>query len=389
MDKYYELMSYDDLDYYYVFSDAKTNELLFLNQAICNFLHLKLDNCIGKKCHKILYDRDDICPNCVNEELINSKFTSMESVIPLKNLNINCNISLVNINDKLIRITKLPINPKNINQVSSVNDNDILNDLTKNLKNGNFKIHLQPKFKIIEKNNHFTTELVGAEALVRRYDPNLNEIISPNEFISLYENMSVIRHIDLYVLENVCNVLSKINETPKFANNSFIISVNFSCATLLEFDCVNNIRSICDKFNVPYNCIMIEIAKDIFIENHFNFIKRTLKNLSKLGFSLALSNVNILNPNFFVNGDDAIFLFKEIKISKNLIIDNHTLFNEYSKNLFESVIQTHSKNSDFVSVGIETKEQMNFFHSINCTLQQGYIHCMPLTIDNFMQQFIH
>lgn len=388
MDKYYEIMSYDDFDYYYVFSDAKTNELLFLNKAICNFLDLKLDNCIGQKCHKVLYNRDDICPNCVNEELINSKFTSMESVTPLNNLNINCNISIVTIENRLVRVTKLPINSNNLNPVNSINDNDILSDLNKNLKSGNFKLHLQPKFKVKENKNHnFTCDLVGAEAFVRRYDTNLNEIISPNEFIPLYENMSIVRHIDLYVLENVCNILSIINATDKFINNPLTISVNFSCATLLEFDCVSNIKSICDKFSVPYNCIMIEISKDKFMENHFNFIKRSLKSLLKFGFLLALSNANILNPNFCV--DDAIDFFDEIKISKNLISDTHINYNDYTKNLFEKAIQSHNATSSFVAVGIETQEQMVFFNSINCSLQQGYIHCMPLTSDIFLQQFVN
>lgn len=117
MDKYYNLMSYDDLDYYYVFSNAETYELLFLNNQICNFLDIKLEECIGKKCYEVIYNKNEVCPFCVNNELLNSNFSSIEIVKPLKNLDFNCNISMVNMDNKPVRVSKLDINKKNRKKV--------------------------------------------------------------------------------------------------------------------------------------------------------------------------------------------------------------------------------------------------------------------------------
>lgn len=387
MEKYYEIMSYDDLDYYYIFADARTYEILFVNQAFCNFLRLKHNSCIGKKCYEVLYNRDDKCPTCVNEELITSNFKCMESVISLNKIDINCNITLQEIDNKLVRVTKMPIHSNKLNLVNNLTVNDILADLLRNIKNNNFQIHIQPKFEITKDNNSYSSKVIGAEALVRRYDPNLHEIILPDEFISLYKNMSIIRHIDYFVLERTCQVLASIINNDKFTKPSFIISVNFSGATLLEFSGVGNIQSICDNYNIPYGCIMIEIEKDNFTEKHKNFIAMTLNKLSKLGFLIALSDINISNPKIFtIEGVE----FDEIKISRHLTLDKKTIYNEDTKNIFKSVLQSYHTELDehVVVVGIENKTIMEFFYGINCKSQQGFLHSNALTVDDFLSKYI-
>lgn len=389
MDKYYELMSYDEFDFYYIFADAKTYEVLFLNQPLCNFLRVKFNNCIGKKCYEMLYNRNDICPTCVNEELITSDFKCMESVINLNKIDINCNITIMEIDGKLVRVTKMPIHSNKLDTVNNISVNDILADLIRNIKNDNFEIHLQPKFEIIKGFDSYSTKLIGAEALVRRYDPNLNEIILPDEFIPLYENMSIVRHIDLFVLEQTCKFLSLIlQKEPSFYIGH--ISVNFNGATLLEFSCINTIKSICDKYNVPYHYIMIEISKDKFTEVYKNFIAMSLNNLSKLGFLIALSNINLSNLSIFAIDD---VQFDEIKISRNLVLDNNISLNDDATNIFEGVLQSYSSfsnknNQQIVAVGVQNDSQRDFFYNINCKFQQGFLHCEPLSLENFTLQFI-
>lgn len=384
MDKYYELMSYDDLDYYYVFADARTYELLFLNNAICSFLNVKLQDCIGRKCYEIIYNRDDICPYCVNEELITSKFNSMEIIQPLKNIQLNCNISMISIDNRLVRVSKLPINSRKTNQIPNISGNDILKDLLQNIRNENFGIQLQPKFEIIKKAdsiNDFEKKLVGAEVLVRRLDPNLKETILPTEFIDFYENMSIIRHLDLYVFEKACQISSKISSM----QSSLLLSVNFSCATLLEFDFISNIQSMCDNYNVEYNNMMIEISRDKFLENHKNFIKIALKKLASLGFKLSLANIDVTNPDL---NNISIADFNEIKINRDFVIDYDTSNNQYHKNIIDGITQSYKMDCNVFAVGIESKEKMKLFYELNCNYQQGFYHEVPLDIDEFFNKYI-
>lgn len=383
MDKFYELMSYDELDYYYVFSNAKTYELLFLNNQICNFLDLKLEECIGRKCYEVIYNSNEVCPFCVNNELMHSSFSSIEMIKPLNNKEFNCNISIVNMDNISVRVSKLEINKKR-KKVINISENDIVNDLLKNIKNENFKLHLQPKFKIHIVDGVVTKKMVGAEVLVRRYDENLKEIITPDNFISFYEQTSIIRHLDLYVFEKTCETLSKINSNRLF-NNSFVMNVNLSCATLLEFNFVTNIKCICDKFSIEYNSIMIEITKDLYLENHKNFIKKVLAELSNNGFLIAISYSKNSLQHFEINPNVD---FDEVKIKTDMFFYNETKYLDFDNvKIYENVVETY-KNSDIFIVGIDSEMQMNSFYQNNCIYQQGFHLHKPILVDDFLKIFV-
>lgn len=226
--------------------------------------------------------------------------------------------------------------------------------------------------------------MVGAEVLVRRYDQNLKEIIYPNNFISFYEQTSVIRHLDLYVFEKTCEILSKINSN-KIFKNSFVLNVNLSCATLLEFDFVNNIKLICNRFSVDFSSIMIEITKDSYLENHKNFIKKVLSDLSKSGFLISIS----YNKNTFQKLviDDNVD-FDEIKIKTDIFFSDVTNYLDFDNIQIQENIVNVYKNSDIVIVGIENDVQMNYFYENNCVYQQGFFHSKPLLVDDFLETFV-
>lgn len=391
MEIFYKHMSYDEFDYYFVFSDVQTYEILFLNDAMCSFLNVSPADCIGKKCYNVIYNKNKVCSFCVNGEFSNNIFDSIEVIQSVKQIDLTCHISLFKHEDRTIRMTKIQINPKSANKQLGIpiTVNDILADLHRNIKNNNFNIYLQPKYKIIDTNNSLETKLIGAEALVRRYDVNLNNIINPNEFIPLYETMSIIRHLDLHVLEKSCEFMAKFIEDNSILNDTYnnetiILNINFSCATLLEFDCVSNIKSICDKYSIPYHYIMIEITNDKFLNDHQKFIEVSLRHLSKLGFKLSLTKVDItshiktITPNV---------KFDEIKISNEVVSNQNIKYNEYNHTTFSNIIKNYPDNCNIVAVGIETKEQQDFYYSVGCNYQQGFFHCKALPFNDFMDMF--
>lgn len=383
MDRYYELMSYDELDYYYVFSDAKTYELLFLNSAICTFLDVKLEDCVGKKCYEVIYGKTEICPFCVNNELLNSNFKTIEIIKPLKNIDFNCSISIINKDQKLIRMSKLEINQKQ-SKLSTITGNDAISDLIRNIKNDNFKLHIQPQFKVTKNEDGLTRNLIGAEVLIRRYDTNLNEIIFPNDFISFYEQNSIIRHLDLYVIEKSCEILNIINSKKTF-NSQFIININLSCATLLEFDFISNIKLICDKHSVNYKDVMIDITKDEYLETHTNFISKNLRDLKNLGFLISISNSSNNFQDFFeipnVN-------FDEVKINtKNFFNDRINYYKFDNTNINNSISRIYG-DCKIMLIEIENDIQFDFFYKKGYSYQQGFYHTKPLSLDDFLETFI-
>lgn len=81
-------------------------------------------------------------------------------------------------------------------------DKDIENEMNLALENGEFEMYLQQKVSIA------TTEVVGAEALVRWVHP-VKGIISPERFIPLFEKYGFIVKLDYHIWEKASETLRR------------------------------------------------------------------------------------------------------------------------------------------------------------------------------------
>lgn len=129
----------------------------------------------------------------------------------------------------------------------------VLSELLEHLANDEFMIYLQPQVWLKD------GSLYGAEALIRLYDKKLKQMVCPDKFIPMYEEKSVIRHLDMFVLEEVCKLQKEWVEQGK----AIPISVNFSRITLQESNIVDEIASVCEKYQVPHELVLIEITERV------------------------------------------------------------------------------------------------------------------------------
>ena len=107
------------------------------------------------------------------------------------------------------------------------------------LLNNEFKVFYQPKIDLNCPNN------ICAEALVRWHSKN--RIISPSEFIPLFEKSGFILKLDLYIFEEVCKDLvfwkSKYNKIPH-------VSVNVSKEHFYVKDFIVQYAKIVKKYGI-------------------------------------------------------------------------------------------------------------------------------------------
>lgn len=100
----------------------------------------------------------------------------------------------------------------------------------------------------------------NAEALVRWEIPD-EGTVCPDQFIPLFERNGSIAEIDFYILEKACAYIRKYLDT---FGTEFHISVNFSRVTIYQQRCYSTILEITDRFQIPHNCIEIEITESAF-----------------------------------------------------------------------------------------------------------------------------
>ena len=242
------------------------------------------------------------------------------------------------------------------------------------IKEGEYLIHLQPKV------NLKTMEVCAAEALVRRQDAT-GKLIMPSRFIPFFEEESIIRHIDLYVLENVCKLLS---EWKSREYECIPISVNLSRITLMEDGIVEKLVNVCDKYEIPHSLIDIEVTESISKMETSTLISLS-KSIKSAGFSLSLDDFGSQYSDFAIL---TLIDFDMIKIDKQLIdeIEN----NEKSRILLKHSINICREMNRVASLaeGIETEKQHLLLKEFNCNFGQGYYYSRPVDVKTFEKTFM-
>lgn len=245
---------------------------------------------------------------------------------------------------------------------------DIENEMYYALNQNQFVIYLQPQIDVL------TKDTVGAEALVRWNHPEKG-LMLPKKFLNVFEKSSFIMYLDQYVIEQVCKLISKwIN----YSVEPIPVSVNLSSLDLSNPRFADMMNSMADMYKVPTKFINFEINEDIVFENK-KYIKRTIADLKKYGFSVSLDNfgkdyssVNLLNEFTFDNVKFNMNFIKTLILSdrgRNILKDMKTLINSvYAK---------------AVAMGIETDTELDYMKMMEFDYMQGFIHARPMCIVDF------
>lgn len=114
-------------DYYY-FCGFDSYEIKYINKALCKYMSLDINECIGKKCHNILYGLSSPCGWCLNPELKfdNLKISSVETKCRLLDNQFMCSVFTVTSNeDEEIHVTRFLPN-KSLNECFTSNMNSTI-----------------------------------------------------------------------------------------------------------------------------------------------------------------------------------------------------------------------------------------------------------------------
>ncbi|MFI3254596.1 MAG: bifunctional diguanylate cyclase/phosphodiesterase [Eubacteriales bacterium] len=282
-------------------------------------------------------------------------------------------VSLLREADSVMYINKQEYYAAGLRTLSSVSS-VILRDLLSFLENDEFMIYLQPQVRLEDGSLH------GAEALIRRFDKTNQKMVFPDQFISMYEQASVIRHIDLFVVETVCQLLAKWEDMEK----GIPISVNLSRVTLQEFGIVDTIVKICDKHNVPHSLLVIEVTERVgLIEN--DVPSALVTDFIDHGFTISLDDFGCAYSNIVTLAQIEV---DEVKLDKSLV-DNLTT-NRKNHILVKNVLSMceELEGMSTLAEGIEDEEQSDLLHELGCHLGQGYFYSRPMPVEDFENEYI-
>lgn len=249
----------------------------------------------------------------------------------------------------------------------------IINEVNKALDEEQFQVYLQPKVNLV------TDRSYGAEALVRWKHPERG-MISPGEFIPIYERNGIIGRLDQYMWRHVCMLLRKWLDEGKNPNP---ISVNVSRVNIYNPHLVDILKNLVTEFRIPTHLLNLELTESAFMEDQ-DMVMQTMSKLHKLGFKIMMDD--------FGSGYSSLNVLKDMEIDYLKVdmkfLQQDTEFNGKGEKVLTSVIRM-AKWLHLPSIveGVETIEQVDFLKCIGCEYAQGFFYARPMPVEDY-EEFI-
>jgi len=245
----------------------------------------------------------------------------------------------------------------------------IENVMEEALVNGEFVVYIQPKYNI------YTNTVSGAEALVRWIDPTRG-MISPAQFIPLFEKNGFIYKLDLYVFEQVCKMIrSELDR----GLEPHTVSVNLSRAYLNRPNFLEDFKLICRKYNVPPKYLELELTETVIFEN-IDLLIQIIADMHNFGFTCSIDD--------FGSGYSSLNILKSIPV--DVLKLDREFFSDPEKttdrgvSIIESIIELAQKlKMKTVSEGVEKEWQVDLLRKVKCDMVQGFIYSRPIPISDY------
>ncbi len=221
-----------------------------------------------------------------------------------------------------------------------------------------------------------TKKVCSAEALVRWKDRQYG-LISPGDFIPLFERNGFINKLDIYMWEEVCK---QIAEWRKEGILVPPISVNISRRDLQLDNLYEVILDMIKKYHLSPNDIKLEITESAFVAENQRFFN-TVDLLKEVGFRILMDD--------FGSGYSSFNTFKNAHVDilkADMKFMDGIVSSEKGKIVINTIVEMTKKlDMPIVVEGVETEEQYEYLRSIGCEMIQGYYFSKPVSAEKFKE----
>jgi len=256
----------------------------------------------------------------------------------------------------------------------SIYQERLIKDIDQAIANEDLKVFFQPKYDITDE----VPKLRSAEALIRWVHPELG-MISPGDFIPLFEGNGLIQKVDNYVWSKAAK---QIREWKDKFDYSVSVSVNVSRIDIFDPSLLEKLRRIIDTNGLHESELMLEITESAYADNAGSLTEVT-NSLRALGFKIEMDD--------FGSGYSSLNMITSIPIDV-LKLDMSFIrkMEEDEKNLkLVEIILDIAKflKVPVVAEGVETKAQLDMLKCMGCQVIQGYYFSKPVSAEEF-EKFI-
>ncbi len=251
----------------------------------------------------------------------------------------------------------------------------LLNDLGQAIEERQFTVYYQPKYDI----QCHPPRLNSAEALVRWKHPELG-MISPGDFIPLFEKNGLIHVVDNYVWGEAAAQIAEWRSKYDF---TLPLSVNLSRMEVFDPALEKTLLQLLERHKISSKDFKLEVTESAYTDDADQLVS-VIGQLREYGFEIEMDD--------FGSGYSSLNTISSLPIDV-LKMDMKFIQNveEDSKNfrLIELILDIAGYlGVPVVAEGVETAKQMELLQNAGCEYVQGYYFSRPLPAEEFEKLII-
>lgn len=241
------------------------------------------------------------------------------------------------------------------------------------LRRGEFHMVYQPQYDLL------SSDMIGAEALIRWDSSELGRMVSPAEFIPIAEKNELVVEIGQFVIDAV---LHQLHDWQHQGLDVGRISINLSPRQLLYNGFFESLMASLANYQIEPSALELEITETSVLENPLASIA-VLQRLKDAGFHIAMDD--------FGTGYSSLeYLHRlpidKLKIDRSFVVDLDK--QEKSGVIVQMIIaMANSLELMVIAEGVETVGEARLLCHQGCRQIQGYLFARPMEPEE-LQRFI-
>lgn len=256
-----------------------------------------------------------------------------------------------------------------LHQKTIYNEN-LINDIDRAIEDEDFIVYYQPKYAV----QGDRPRLSSAEALIRWKHPSLG-MISPGDFIPLFEENGLIQRLDHYVWSHAG---AQIKEWKDKYGITIPVSVNVSRIDIYDPELEKRLTDILKSNGISEKDLLLEITESAYSNDSKRLIE-VVESLRRAGFRIEMDD--------FGSGYSSLNMLTSLPIDV-LKIDMKFIRgiekDEKERRLVTIIMDiARFLKVPVVAEGVENKEQLEIMKDMGCDLIQGFYFSRPVPPEEF------
>jgi diguanylate cyclase (GGDEF)-like protein/PAS domain S-box-containing protein len=236
-------------------------------------------------------------------------------------------------------------------------------DLQQACARSEFVVHYQP---LVSTNSG---RITGVEALLRWLHPEQG-LISPNQFISLLEELGLMAEVGQWVLRTAC---LQMVAWQKEGLPPLRLAVNVSAQQFYRGDIVKTVDQVLRETGLDPKWLELELTESLTLDDSETTLK-IMRDLKRIGVSLSLDD--------FGTGWSSLSYLRQFPLDR-IKIDRSFMRDIASQPAAEAVVRTvinlgHNLGLACTAEGVETPQQLDYLKKQKCPEIQGFLYSPAL-----------